>query len=136
MSPEDAPPNSNTSRDGTTGANAVQVTDAGAGSDTFTTVVTTANGGDVSASGAGGATVSNSGTPSVTIRGTLTQVNAALLTLSYENAAAGNDTVTVTTSDPNASNSPVSQSFRFPITVFRSVAASAAGLATSTVRVV
>ena len=98
-----------------TGANAVQVIDAGAGGDTFATVVTTSNGGDVSASEADGAEVSDSGTTSLTISGTLSQVNAALLTLSYENAAAGSDTVTVTTSDPNASNSPVTESFEVTV---------------------
>ena len=89
----------------------VSVADAGGGSDTFTTLVSTANGGDVSASGSGGANVSGSGTGSLTISGTLSQVNTALLTLSYTNASAVSDTVTVKTSDPNASNSPISQNF-------------------------
>ncbi|MGD0763762.1 MAG: choice-of-anchor tandem repeat GloVer-containing protein, partial [Roseiarcus sp.] len=89
----------------------VSVTDAGAGSDTFSTVVSTANGGVVSASGAGGAAVSNSGTHSLTIEGTLAQVDSALATLVYSNANAGSDTVTVTTSDPNATPNSVSKTF-------------------------
>ena len=89
----------------------MSIADAGGAGDTFTTVVSVLAG-ILTALGGG---VSGSGTTSLTISGTLSQVNAALLTLSYENAAAGSDTVTVTTSDPNASNSPVTESFRVTI---------------------
>ncbi len=95
-------------RHASTPISGVSVSDAGGAGDTFTTMVSTANGGTVSATGTG---VSNSGTQSLTISGTLRQVNAALAMLSYKNASAVSDTVTVMTSDPNASNSPVSQSF-------------------------
>ncbi|MBR0934760.1 hypothetical protein [Bradyrhizobium jicamae] len=92
-----------------TGGNAVTVVDAGSGIDTFTTVVSTTSGGGVSASGAGGATVFNSGTTSLTIRGTLSQINAALGTLTYKSANVGTDTITVTTTDPNATPTSVSE---------------------------
>jgi hypothetical protein len=88
----------------------VSVTDAGGGSDTFTTLITTANGGTVFASAAGGA-VSGANTSSLTISGTLTQVNTALGTLTYSNASAVSDTVMVETSDPDATPSSVSESF-------------------------
>ena len=76
-----------------TGASAVLVNDDGLNSETFATVVT-ANTGILSASGAG---VSGTGTHSLSITGTLSQVNAALNTLTYSNSSA--DTITVTTSD-------------------------------------
>lgn len=88
-----------------TGASAVRVVDAGARADQMTTTVRTSNGGDIAASGAGGATVTGTGTTSLTIIGTLGQVNAALATLAYTNTNAGNDTVTVATTDAKNNSS-------------------------------
>ena|GEM_PF-4278353 len=100
---------------GFTGGNAVTVVDAGGSTDTFSTVVSTSNGGDLSASGAGGATVSGAGTTSLTISGTLSQINAALATLAYNSANVGTDTITVSTTDPNAT--PMSASWTIGVKI-------------------
>jgi hypothetical protein len=89
----------------------VTVIDAGAGSDTFTTVVSD-SAGILTASGNG---VSGSGTNSLTITGTLSAVNNALATLGYSDATAGTDTITVTTTDPNASGSPATKTISVTI---------------------
>ncbi|MFZ1961963.1 MAG: choice-of-anchor D domain-containing protein, partial [Roseiarcus sp.] len=107
----------------------VSVTDAGGASDTFTTVVSTTNGGTVTATGTG---VSNSGTHSLTIQGTLSQVDAALATLSYKNVSAGSDTVTVKTTDPNASNSPVTKSISVTVSSIDVVSETAPATLTAT----
>ena len=51
---------------------------------------------------AGSATVTNNGTNSVTITGSLSAVNTALGTLAYTATAAGRDNITVTVNDGNA----------------------------------
>ena len=69
--------------------------------ESFTAVLADTNG-VLSASAAGGATVTPSnGGKTLTIGGTLSQVNAALATLSDSDATAGSDTVTVNASDSN-----------------------------------
>jgi hypothetical protein len=83
-----------------TGADAVQVNDDALSGETFTTVVFD-NDGTLFATGSG---VSGSGTKNLTVSGTLGQVNAALATLSYQNAAAGSDAITITTSDSDGSS--------------------------------
>jgi hypothetical protein len=76
----------------------VQVIDDGFNGETFQTTITAQ--GNLSASSASGATVSGSGTQDLTITGTLSQVNGALATLSYDNSTGhGTDSVTVTTAD-------------------------------------
>ena len=79
----------------TTAIAGVQIVDDGLNGETFTTVVT-ANSGVVTASGTA---VSGSGTQSVTVTGTLAQVNAALATLAYSNPNLGGDNITVSTTD-------------------------------------
>ena len=63
--------------------------------ETFTVTVGDTNG-DLSASGSG---VSGAGTTSLTITGSLTQVNSDLATLSDTDGAIGSDTITVDASD-------------------------------------
>ena len=72
--------------------------DAGTAGETITVLLTDATG-RLSASNAGGATVSGVSTASLSLVGTLAQVNAALGTLTILEPAAGTDTVTVATSD-------------------------------------
>jgi 20S proteasome alpha/beta subunit len=101
------------------GASAVQVNDDGLNGETFSTVIFD-NAGTLSASGTG---VSGSGTHSLSITGTLSQVNAALNTLTYSNSSAGADTITVTTSDL-ADQSSVSKNIAVtvnPVTVIESL---------------
>jgi FG-GAP-like repeat len=76
-----------------TAISGIQVIDDGLNGETFAVSVFD-NTGILSATGA-----SNSGTTSLSITGTLSQVNAALSTLTYRNSTAGGDTITVTTSD-------------------------------------
>ena len=91
----------------TTAISGVSISDAGGANDTFTTVVSDYSG-TLTASGAG---VTGSGTSIVTITGSLSTINSALSALAYTAGNGASDTVTVTTSDPNASNSPASKSF-------------------------
>ena len=72
--------------------------------ETFTVKVTDKSG-LLSATGTG---ISGSGTTSLTITGTLAQVNADLATLAVSEAAAGNDTITLTPTDSlGGSGTPV-----------------------------
>ena len=74
-------------------------------SDTVTTTVSALNG-KVTVGTGDGATISNNNTSSVTISGTLAQVNAALAALVYAGNAgySGSDTLTIVTSDGSASD--------------------------------
>ena len=72
--------------------------DAGSAGETITVGLTDTTG-LLSASAASGASLAGAGTTSLTLSGNLTQVNAALATLTILETAAGSDTVTVTTSD-------------------------------------
>ncbi|RQW69641.1 DUF4347 domain-containing protein [Halomonas sp. YLB-10] len=65
------------------------------------TTTLSVNNGTLSASGAGGATLSGSGTSELILTGSVTQINAALATLTYTGNANfnGNDTLTIVTSD-------------------------------------
>jgi uncharacterized repeat protein (TIGR01451 family) len=75
--------------------------DGNQGSGLLTTTIAAANGTLVATSGGGAATVSNSGTGTVTIVGTQAQINQALATLVYTptNNFSGPTTITVTTND-------------------------------------
>jgi hypothetical protein len=78
----------------------VSVGDVDAGSGTISTVVSAVNG-DLTFSLAGGAGATGNGTGSVTLTGTVAQVNAALATLTYnsDDGFTGADTISVLTSD-------------------------------------
>jgi VCBS repeat-containing protein len=85
-----------------TALNGVLITDAdGSASQTVTLSDTKGN---LAASATSGATITGSGTKTLTISGTLAAVNAALNTLTYTSATGGTDTVTVVTSDGSTSN--------------------------------
>ena len=77
----------------------VQVVDDALNGETFTTQLSDTNG-NLSATGSG---VSGTGTHTLTITGTLSTVNAALATLSYNSAVAGTDSISVKTTDSDGS---------------------------------
>ncbi len=74
-------------------------------SSNLTTTVSVLHG-TLSVTAGGGATIDNNGTASVTLTGTVAEINAALAGLTYTNTADynGSDTVTVVTSDGALSN--------------------------------
>jgi hypothetical protein len=78
--------------------NGVRVIDAG-NSETFTVTVSDISG-RLAATGAG---VTGAGSNNVNISGSLTQVNAALATLTYNSNVRGFDTISVTTTDSDGS---------------------------------
>src|SRR6202043_3176124 len=83
-----------------TGANAITISDPDA-TGTITTTLSVLHG-TLAATASGSAHVSNSGTGSVTITGSQTDINATLATLSYtEQGAFPSDTLTVATQDQN-----------------------------------
>ena len=113
--------------DGSKGISGTVFTDTFIG-DTVTAKVTALSGA-ISASGAG-ATVTNNGTKSVTITGSVSAVNAALAALTYQPASlgvAGSDTVTVLVDDTNynglGGNQTVSKTISVSLTVPPTVAA-------------
>src|SRR3984893_16206022 len=99
-----------------TGANAITISDPDAAG-TITTTLSVLHG-TLAATASGSAHVSNSGTGSVTITGSQTDINATLATLSYtEQGAFTSDTLTVATQDQNT-NPLFTTASTVPITVF------------------
>jgi VCBS repeat-containing protein len=88
----------------------IVVSDADAGS--LETITLTTTRGTVTATAISGATVAGAGTKTLTVSGTVAQVNATLVSLAYTSATTGADTVTVSTSDGTANNTQV-----IPVTV-------------------
>jgi VCBS repeat-containing protein len=82
-----------------TAISGVQVVDDGLNGETFTAQVSDTFG-NLSVTGSG---VSGSGTNNLTISGTLSQVNAALTTLSYNSAVAGSESISVKVTDSDGS---------------------------------
>ena len=83
------------------GADLVSVTDPDAGSSSNNQVIVTVLQGNLSVIGAGTAIIAGNGTASVTITGSLTDINTTLASLNYLNALNynGADTLTVTIND-------------------------------------
>jgi hypothetical protein len=81
-------------------SNLIQISDGDAGSGTLRTTLSVTNG-TLTVTAGRGATVSNDGSASVTIVGTVDQTNAALAGLTYRGTTdfSGADTLTVTTND-------------------------------------
>jgi hypothetical protein len=72
--------------------------------ETFTVIVSDSTG-VLTGSAAGGGTVTGSGSAKMTMAGTLAQVNGDLATLSYSNAKAGSDSITVIATTSTAETS-------------------------------
>ncbi|MET0270587.1 MAG: tandem-95 repeat protein, partial [Sphingomonas sp.] len=84
----------------------LSVSDVDAGAGAITTQLSVANGVLAAGAIANGATISGNGTGSVTLTGTLAQVNASLAAISYTSAPgfSGAETLTITTSDGQATD--------------------------------
>ena len=94
---ETAPNHITVHADLTAAITGIQIGNQSGNSDTFKTIITDATG-ILLASGASGV-VSGSGSNSLSITGSVAQVNAALDTLDYVSTSSGSDTITVTSTD-------------------------------------